>query len=113
MKNVFSMIDKLKDVDTNVVIRGESGTGKELAARAIHYSGKRKTERFEEINCAAIPEGLLEEEMFGHKKGSFTGAVGDKKGKFEEANNGTIYLEEIGDMPVSLQEKLLRVLQQR
>lgn len=113
MKTVFSMIDKLKDVDTNVVIRGESGTGKELAARAIHYSGKRKKERFEEINCAAIPEGLLEEEMFGHKKGSFTGAIGDKKGKFEVANNGTIFLDEIGDMPFSLQAKLLRVLQQK
>ncbi len=113
MKNVFKMIEKLKDVDTNVVIAGESGTGKELVARAIHFSGRRKMERFEEVNCAAIPEGLLEEELFGHKKGSFTGAVEDRQGKFEYANNGTIFLDEIGDMPFSLQAKLLRVLQQK
>lgn len=113
MKNVFKLIDKLKDVDTNVLITGESGTGKELVARALHYSGKRKGEHFEEINCAAIPEGLLEEEMFGHKKGSFTGAIEDKKGKFEYANNGTIFLDEIGDMPFILQAKLLRVLQEK
>lgn len=113
MQNVFKLIDKLKDVDTNVVITGESGTGKELVARALHFSGKRKKERFEEVNCAAIPEGLLEEELFGHKRGSFTGAVEDKLGKFEVANNGTIFLDEIGDMPFSLQAKLLRVLQQK
>lgn len=113
MKNIFKMIDKLKDVDTNVVINGESGTGKELVARAIHFSGKRRNERFEEVNCAAIPEGLLEEELFGHKKGSFTGAIEDKIGKFDVANNGTIFLDEIGDMPFLLQAKLLRVLQQR
>jgi len=113
MKNVFNMIEKLKDVDTSVVVTGESGTGKELVARAIHYSGKRKNENFVEINCAAIPEGLLEEELFGHKKGTFTGAVADKVGKFEYANNGTIFLDEIGDMPFKLQSKLLRVLQQK
>lgn len=113
MKNVFKMIEKLKDVDTNVVITGESGTGKELVARAIHFSGRRKKERFEEVNCAAIPEGLLEEELFGHKRGSFSGAVEDRQGKFEYANNGTIFLDEIGDMPFSLQAKLLRVLQQK
>lgn len=113
MKNVFKMIEKLKDVDTNVVITGESGTGKELVARAIHYSGKRKKERFEDVNCAAIPESMLEEELFGHKKGSFTGAVEDRQGKFEYANNGTIFLDEIGDMPFAIQSKLLRVLQQK
>lgn len=113
IKNVFKMIEKLKDVDTNVVVTGESGTGKELVARAIHFSGKRKNERFEEVNCAAIPEGLLEEELFGHKKGAFTGAVEDRQGKFEYANNGTIFLDEIGDMPFALQSKLLRVLQQK
>ncbi len=113
MKNVFNMIEKLKDVDTNVVIIGESGTGKELVARAIHFSGRRKNERFVEVNCAAIPEGLLEEELFGHRKGSFTGAVDDRQGKFEYANNGTIFLDEIGDMPIALQAKLLRVLQQK
>lgn len=113
MKNVFKLIDKLKDVDTNVLITGESGTGKELVARALHYSGQRRERHFEEINCAAIPEGLLEEEMFGHKKGSFTGAIEDKKGKFEFANNGTIFFDEIGDMPYALQAKLLRVLQEK
>lgn len=113
MKAVFKLIDKLKDVDTNVIITGESGTGKELVARAIHFSGKRKKERFEEVNCAAIPEGLLEEEMFGHKKGSFTGAIEDRQGKFGAANNGTIFLDEIGDMPLALQAKLLRVIQQK
>lgn len=113
MKNVFSYIEKLKDVDTSVVINGESGTGKELVARAIHYAGKRKTNKFVEINCAAIPEGLLEEELFGHVKGTFTGAVTDKIGKFEYANGGTIFLDEIGDMPYPLQAKLLRVLQQK
>lgn len=113
MKNVFKMIEKLKDVDTNVMITGESGTGKELVARAIHYSGRRKMERFEEVNCAAIPESLLEEELFGHKKGSFTGALEDRQGKFEYANNGTIFLDEIGDMPLMLQAKLLRVLQEK
>lgn len=113
MKYVFKLIEKVKDVDTNVVIMGESGTGKELVARAIHFSGKRKNEKFVEVNCAAIPAGLLEEELFGHKKGSFTGAVGDSIGKFEYANNGTIFLDEIGDMPYDLQAKLLRVLQQK
>jgi two-component system response regulator AtoC len=113
MKTIYMLIDKLKDVDTNVVITGESGTGKELVARAIHFSGKRKKERFEEVNCAAIPETLLEEELFGHKKGAFTGATEDRQGRFEVANNGTIFLDEIGDMPFSLQAKLLRVLQQK
>ncbi|GAU78218.1 sigma-54 dependent transcriptional regulator [Fusibacter sp. 3D3] len=113
MKNVFSYIEKLKDVDTSVVINGESGTGKELVARAIHYAGKRKHKKFVEINCAAIPEGLLEEELFGHVKGTFTGAVTDKIGKFEYADGGTIFLDEIGDMPYPLQAKLLRVLQQK
>lgn len=113
MKKVFNHIEKLKNVDTSVVITGDSGTGKELVARAIHYSGKRKDGKFVEINCAAIPESLLEEELFGHKKGTFTGAIADKIGKFEEANNGTIFLDEIGDMPSHLQAKLLRVIQQK
>lgn len=113
MKSVFTMIEKLKDVDTNVLITGESGTGKELIAKAIHFNGKRKNSKFVEINCAAIPENLLEEELFGHKKGSFTGAIGDKKGKFEFADNGTIFLDEIGEMPLQLQAKLLRVLQEK
>ncbi len=113
MKKVFSMIEKVKDVDTNVLITGESGTGKELVARAIHYSSKRKKDRFAVVNCAAIPDTLLEEELFGHKKGAFTGAVTDRKGIFEYANNGTIFLDEISDLPFNLQAKLLRVLQEK
>lgn len=113
MKNVFNLINKLKDVDTNVVVTGESGTGKELVARAIHSMGSRNKSRFVEINCAAVPENLLEEELFGHKKGSFTGAVEDRQGKFAYANHGTIFLDEVGDMPLALQTKLLRVLQEK
>ncbi|MDI6706560.1 MAG: sigma-54 dependent transcriptional regulator [Bacillota bacterium] len=113
MQHIFQLIDRLKDVDTNVLITGESGTGKELVARAIHYSGIRRKENFVAINCAAIPDGLLESELFGHKKGAFTGAEKDKIGKFEFANKGTILLDEIGDMSLNLQSKLLRVLEQR
>ncbi len=113
MKKVFQLIEKVKDVSTNVLITGESGTGKELVAQAIHYSGKRKNGPFEVVNCAAIPENLLESELFGHKKGAFTGALTDKVGKFELANNGSIFLDEIGEMPLQLQSKLLRVLQQK
>lgn len=113
MENVYKIIDKVKDVDVNVLISGESGTGKELVARAIHFSGNRRDEKFVEVNCAAIPEGLLEDEFFGHRKGSFTGAVGHRKGKFEDADKGTLFLDEIGDMPLSLQSKLLRVLQNK
>jgi two-component system response regulator AtoC len=105
------MIEKLKDVDTTVTITGESGTGKELVARAIHFTGKRKDKRFVVINCAAIPENLLEGELFGYKRGTFTGAMQDKKGKFEVADKGTVFLDEIGDMQLNLQSKLLRVLQ--
>lgn len=113
MQQIYKVIDKLKDVDVSVLIKGESGTGKELVARAIHFSGSRREERFVEINCAAIPEGLLEDEFFGHRKGSFTGAVNDRKGRFEIADKGTLFLDEIGDMPLSLQSKLLRVLQSK
>lgn len=113
MKNVFSLIEKLKDVDTTVLITGESGTGKELVAKALHFSGRRKAGYFAEVNCAAIPEGLLEEELFGHKKGAFTGALEDRKGKFEFADKGSLFLDEIGDMPPALQAKLLRVLQEK
>jgi two-component system response regulator AtoC len=113
MQQVYDLIEKLKDVDSNVTITGESGTGKELAARAIHYSGRRSRERFVIINCAAIPENLLEEELFGYKRGSFTGAIQDKKGKIEIADHGTVFLDEIGDMSLGLQSKLLRVIQQK
>ncbi len=113
MQRVYSMIDKVKDIVTNVLITGESGTGKELVAKAIHNTGKRKNERFIIVNCAAIPENLLELEFFGYKKGAFTGATQDRKGKFELADNGTLFLDEVGDMPVGLQGKLLRVLQSK
>lgn len=113
MQAIYKVIDKLKDVDVSVLINGESGTGKELVARAIHFSGSRREERFVDVNCSAIPEGLLEEEFFGHRKGSFTGAVNDRKGKFEMADKGTLFLDEIGDMPLPLQSKLLRVLQSK
>ena len=113
MQRVYEMIDTLKDIDSNVLITGESGTGKELVAKAIHEGGKRKDERFIVVNCAAIPENLLESEFFGHRKGSFTGADSDRKGKFELADRGTIFLDEIGDMPLALQAKILRVLQDK
>jgi two-component system response regulator AtoC len=113
MQKVFNLIDKVKEVDTNILITGESGTGKELVARAIHYSGKRRKGPLEIVNCAAIPEQLLESELFGYEKGAFTGAVSSKPGKFELANKGTLFLDEIGDMPASLQAKLLRILQKK
>ena len=113
MQHVYRLIEKVKNLDTSVIITGESGTGKELVARAIHNNGARKNENFVSINCAAIPEGLLEEEFFGHAKGSFTGAVVDKKGKLELADHGTLFLDEVGDMPLTLQGKLLRALQEK
>ncbi|MEA5039203.1 MAG: sigma-54 dependent transcriptional regulator [Clostridiaceae bacterium] len=113
MQAVYRMIDRLRDVDTNVLILGESGTGKELVARAIHNLGKRQKSRFVVVNCAAIPENLLEAEFFGYRRGAFTGALQDRKGKFELADKGTIFLDEIGDMPLSLQAKLLRVLESK
>lgn len=113
MKKVYGFIDKVKASDAGVVILGESGTGKELVARAIHYAGPRKKEPFVVINCAAIPDGMLEEELFGHKRGAFTGAVADSIGKFEYAANGTVFLDEIGEMSMRLQAKLLRVLEQK
>lgn len=113
MQRVYMLIDRVKDIDTNVLITGESGTGKELVARAIHNAGKRYRERFVVVNCAAIPENLLDLEFFGYKRGAFTGAMQDKKGKLEQADNGTLFLDEIGDMPLGLQSKLLRALQDK
>jgi len=113
LQQVFWKIEKLKDLDTNVLITGESGTGKELVARALHFSGNRRKQRFVDLNCAAIPENLLESELFGYHKGAFSGAVADKAGKFEYAQQGTLFLDEIGDMTLGLQAKLLRVLQQK
>ena len=113
IQEVFRKIEKLKDLDTNVLVTGESGTGKELVARALHFSGQRRKHRFVALNCAAIPENLLESELFGHRKGAFSGAAADKAGKFEYAQQGTLFLDEIGDMTLGLQAKLLRVLQQK
>jgi DNA-binding NtrC family response regulator len=110
---IFSRMEKILHTDSTVLILGESGTGKELVARAIHFNGSRKEKPFIAINCGAIPAELLESELFGHVRGSFTGAVADKPGKFEVANKGTIFLDEIGTMPLHLQMKLLRVLQEQ
>ncbi|MBN1557307.1 MAG: sigma-54-dependent Fis family transcriptional regulator [Lentisphaerae bacterium] len=113
MRNVCEMIKKVAPTDTTVLIYGESGTGKELVARAIHAYSPQRDKDFLAVNCAALPETLLESEMFGHVKGAFTGASADKVGLFEEANGSTIFLDEIGSMPLSIQGKLLRVLQQK
>ncbi|HRE56279.1 MAG TPA: sigma-54 dependent transcriptional regulator [Candidatus Kapabacteria bacterium] len=111
MRKVFRMISKIHDTDNAVLLYGETGVGKELLARAIHYYGKRKDGPFVVVNCAAIPRELLESEFFGHEKGAFTGAYQRKIGKFEQAHQGTIFLDEVGEMDLSLQAKLLRLLQ--
>ena len=113
MLQIYKLIERIKDVDATVLISGESGTGKELVAKAIHFSGKRNKESFIAINCGAIPESLIESELFGHEKGSFTGADKTYTGKFEQAQGGTIFLDEIGTMRADLQIKLLRVLQEK
>jgi DNA-binding NtrC family response regulator len=113
IRETISMIERLRNVDSTVLILGESGSGKEVVARAIHKTSARAKERFDAINCGAIPESLLESELFGHKKGAFTDAKADRKGIFEVCSDGTLLLDEIGDMPISLQTKLLRVLQER
>ena len=113
MVDVFRILDKVAPTDISVLVTGETGTGKELVAREVHARSNRRDAPFVSINCGAIPENLLESELFGHKKGAFTGAVSDKQGKFEDANGGTLFLDEIGEMPMNLQVKLLRVLQER
>lgn len=113
MQDVFKMIERVSDTESTVLILGESGTGKELVAKALHFNSRRRTSPFIPINCSALPENLLESELFGHRKGAFTGALQDKKGLFEEADGGTIFLDEIGTMPPTLQSRLLRVLQEK
>ncbi len=113
MHRVFEIIRRVSNTPTTVLITGESGTGKEMIAKAVHFSGPFHDKPFIPVNCGAIPETLMESEMFGHKKGSFTGAVVDKEGLFEAADGGTIFLDEVGELPLSIQVKLLRVIQER
>lgn len=113
MQEVFEAVHRVAPSKANVLLRGESGTGKELIAKAIHYMSLRAKGPFIKFNCASIPEGLLESELFGHERGAFTGAMSMRKGRFELAGNGTIFLDEVGDLPLSLQPKILRVLQER
>jgi DNA-binding NtrC family response regulator len=113
MQELFKMIERVADTDSTILILGESGTGKELVARALHFNSHRQFAPFVPINCSALPENLLESELFGHRRGAFTGAINDKKGLFQEADGGTIFLDEVGSMSAMLQSRLLRVLQER
>jgi len=112
MQEIFNQIKKVADLKTSILVLGESGTGKELVAQAVHHNGRRSQKPFVAVNCGAIPENLLESELFGHVRGAFTDASSDKAGLFEQADGGTLFLDEIGEMPLSLQVKLLRVLQE-
>ena len=111
MRAIRAMVERIADTDATVLIRGESGVGKDLVARAIHAASRRCDGPFIKVNCAAVPPGVLESELFGHEKGAFTGAYQQKPGKFEAADGGTLLLDEIGEMPLRLQAKLLHVLQ--
>ncbi len=113
MHHIYEMVKRVSATPTNILVTGESGTGKEMVAKAIHYNGPLKDKPFITINCGAIPESLMESEMFGHKKGSFTGAVADKAGLFEVADGGTLFLDEVGELPITIQVKLLRAIQER
>src|SRR5207237_54536 len=113
LQSVFSLIEKVAPSRTTVLITGESGTGKELVARAVHARSPRAEKPFVPVNCGAIPEGLIESELFGHAKGAFTGAQGAKIGLFQAAQEGTLFLDEIGELPAALQVKLLRAIQER
>jgi len=113
IKKIFKLVSQVAMSDSTVLILGETGTGKELIARAIHNNSSRKNKLMVKVNCAALPPGLIESELFGHERGSFTGATEQRLGKFELANNSTLFLDEIGEMPIDLQVKLLRVLQER
>ena len=113
MRSVFALVERVARTSSTVLIQGESGTGKELIARALHFASPRAEGRFLSINCGALPEALLESELFGHERGAFTGAVKEKKGLFQEASGGTLFLDEIGDMPMAMQVKLLRALQEK
>jgi DNA-binding NtrC family response regulator len=113
MRDVYTLLEQASRLDITVLLAGETGTGKELAARAVHYHSARKERRFVPVNCGALPAELVESELFGHAKGAFTGAVGMKRGLFEEAEGGTIFLDEIGDLPLPMQVKLNRALQEK
>ncbi|HWM91788.1 MAG TPA: sigma-54 dependent transcriptional regulator [Thermoanaerobaculia bacterium] len=113
MQAIFSLIERIARTNSTVLIHGESGTGKELIARAIHFASPRSTRRFLSLNCGALPENLLESELFGHERGAFTGAVREKKGLFQEADRGTLFLDEIGEMTPTMQVKLLRAIQEK
>lgn len=113
IKNVFEMIKAVADTDSTVLISGKSGTGKELVAKALHFNSKRKNKRFVAVNCGAISENLIESELFGHRKGAFTGAISDKEGFIKAAEGGTLFLDEISEMPPQLQVKLLRAIQEK
>src|SRR5882672_1565953 len=113
MKRLFQLLETVAATNSTILITGDTGTGKEVVARAIHHNSPRKTHRFVALNCSAIPETLLEAELFGHVRGAFTGAVGNRQGRLEQAHKGTLFLDEVGTMSAALQMKLLRVLQER